>query len=160
MDKVAVSNPLTNVFDFAETVNQKDCIVWGLNNICFTNGKITAFEYEFFSEFATVDESKHSVTIIDTGDNNFRVERSYTHTALTLFFDVTSGYVFILTKTGVTYFQVTLPAGNKVVKKPRNFMKMTTRNIAAKAYTGLSLTNGFCLLFKDGEIVEMIAPPK
>jgi hypothetical protein len=146
MEKGTTINQIRNTDEFNEVVNQREKIKWGLRSITFVNGKISSFENEYFVDFKEAMELPHTIKIIEQGDGGTKIERTYTHTALTSFYDTQTGYFYIIGKFNVTYFMVAQPQSNlksqtKKKHKTQNYMKMQQKMLPVKAYNGVMLTN-------------------
>ena len=131
--------------EFPETVDQKVNINWGLKSIEFVNGKINKFETEFFTDFKGSAETGHTIKIVEQGENGVKVERVYTHTALTSFYDVATGVFYIIGKNYVTFFTVSPPQKpsrkQKQKPKPAAPMKMQQKYVPIKLYNGIAIAN-------------------
>ena len=174
MEKETVINRFKEFDTFLENIDQKIEIKCGLKYIEFTNNKISNFEMEYFDDFAKANESAHTIKVVDISDGNIKTERIYTHYALTSFYDIATGFYYIISKTHVIYFQVLFISTKKTKIKPSpkknlNLFKMKQYQINSNTYNGISLSNvslyfyylkGYLIFWGNGEVRQMIEPNK
>ncbi len=110
-----ISNTKTNIpVNICDLNNQKSVFEWGLKYIEILNNKLVNFEIGS----AKNGESILIVKIIEIYGGQ-KIERTYSHTGITMLFDEFNGVVFIFSMKFVTYFRAAFPLeiGMKIEKK-------------------------------------------